>query len=453
MKNLVGYFGALILLSGISLLIPVPAALLLGEQEMVPYFLGPGLVSIAVGYTILRLKKGERLDRRGAFILTALGWLLVAFIGELPYVLAHDALLDGYFEAMSGFTTTGMSVFTPSELPRTLILWRSLTEWIGGIGIILVLLVILAPANVASKLYIAEARTDRIEPNIVETAHRIFYIYLYLTLIGILALYLAGASIFDAVNHSLTALPTGGFSPYDDSYMGMSSIIKVITVFLMLLGGISFLAHERWMKRDLKGLLGNLEFRVLIGISLLFTGLLTLEGMNPMDSLFQTVSAITTSGFASKDISALSELSKSYIIIMMNIGGSYGATASGIKIIRFIFLVNAVRWFIKRITMPSRAVIPFKVQGKTFSRDEVFTVLLFSLLYITFLVPSILIFIKLGHSFMDSVFMISSAQGNNGLVTLTQYTDIEKVIMIFHMWLGRLEIIPVLVLFASLRRE
>jgi trk system potassium uptake protein TrkH len=416
MKNLVGYLGALILLDGICLLIPVPAAFLLDEVEIIPFFLGPALVSISAGYILQKQRKGGHLDRRDAFIIT------------------------------------GMSVFTPSELPRTLVFWRSLTEWIGGIGIILVLLVILAPANVASKLYIAEARTDRIEPNIVETAHRIFYIYLYLTLIGILALYLAGASVFDAVNHSLTALPTGGFSPYNSSYMGMSPLIKAITVCLMLLGGISFLAHERWMKRDFKGFLGNLEFRVLLGIVALFTGLLIMDGMNPVDSLFQTVSAITTSGFASEDISALSDLSKSYIIILMNIGGSYGATASGIKIIRFIFLVNAVRWFIKKIIMPSRAIIPFKIQGKTFSRDEVLVVLLFSLLYITFLIPSTLIFIKLGRSFMDAVFMISSAQGNNGLVTLAQYTDVEKVIMIFHMWLGRLEIIPVLVLFASLRR-
>ncbi|NOZ76516.1 MAG: TrkH family potassium uptake protein [Euryarchaeota archaeon] len=453
MKNLLGYFGALIILTGVCLLVPVPVAVLLGESWVIPGFLGPAAACLAGGYLLWRFKRGAHLDRRRAFILTSVGWLLVAFIGEVPYILVHDAsLIDGYFEAMSGFTTTGMSVFTPSELPRTLVLWRSLTEWIGGVGIILVLLVILAPSNVASKLYLAEARTDRVEPHIVETSRRIFYIYLYLTLLGILALYLAGASIFDAVNHSLTALPTGGFSPYDTSYTGMPAAIKVITAVLMLLGGISFIAHGMWMKRDFRGFLRNMELRVLLSLVLIFTGLLALDGLAPLDSLFQAVSAITTSGFASTDISALSDLSKSYLIIMMNIGGSYGATASGIKIIRFIIVVNAVRWFIKKITMPSRAVIPFKVQGKTFSSEEVFVVLLFCLLYITFLIPSILIFLKLGHSFMDSVFMICSAQGNNGLVTLTQYTDVEKLIMIFHMWIGRLEIIPVLILFTSLRR-
>jgi len=454
MRKLAGYFGSLVLVTGICLLVPLPAAYLLEEIYMVPYFLGPGVASILAGLLLYRLKSGEELDKRGAFILTSLGWLLVAFIGEMPYVLSQGAsLLDGYFEAMSGFTTTGMSVFTPSELPQTLIFWRSLTEWIGGIGIIVVLLVILAPANVASKLYIAEARTDRLMPNIVETAHKIFYIYAYLTLFGILALYMAGFSVFDAVNHGLTAIPTGGFSPYDQSYTGMPYLLKLVTVVIMLLGSISFVAHGMWMKRDLRGFFSNPELRILLLLVGGFVLLLILDGVSPTDSLFQAVSAITSSGFNSVDISSLSDLSKSYLIILMNMGGSYGSTAGGIKIIRIIFIVTAMRWFIKRVTMSSRAIIPIKVQGKSFSRDEVMSVLLFIILYLVFLIPSTLIFLKLGHSFMDSVFMISSAQGNNGLVTLAQYTDIEKVIMIFHMWLGRLEIIPVLVLFYSLKRD
>jgi trk system potassium uptake protein TrkH len=136
----------------------------------------------------------------------------------------------------------------------------------------------------------------------------------------------------------------------------------------------------------------------------------------------------------------------------MNIGGGYGATASGIKIIRFLVIIKAVEWFVKKIISPTRAIIPFKIQNKVFSEEEVFTTLLFCLLYISFLIPSILIFVKLGYSFLDAVFMISSAQGNNGLVTIISYAPVEKVVMIFHMWIGRLEIIPVLVLLTSFRK-
>lgn len=452
MRSLLSYLGIIMVISGAFISVPALAALILGELWIAKYFIAPASISMGLGYYLQRRER-EELDLRTAFILCAVAWLLAALIGSIPYIFSLKiSFLDAYFETMSGFTTTGITVLTPSELPRTIIFWRSLTEWIGGVGIVLVFLAIMAPTTIASKLYIAEARTERIEPSILRTTYSIFYIYLYFTLIGVLALYLAGAPVFDAVNHALTSLPTGGFSPHDNSYADMSPLLKVITMILMLCGGISFAIHQRWLSKDFRSLYTSLEVRALVAIVILFSLLLHLDGMPSIDAFFQGISALTTSGFASIDVSSLSDLSKCYLIILMNIGGGYGATASGIKLMRFVVVIKAVEWFIKRITSPTRAIIPFKVQSKVFTEEEVFTTLLFCLLYISFLIPSILIFVKLGHSFMDSVFMISSAQGNNGLVTLTTYTSIEKVIMIFHMWIGRLEIIPVLVLLTSFRR-
>jgi trk system potassium uptake protein TrkH len=447
------YLGLITATTGVLLFVPALAAVFLGEIDLVKYFIIPGVLSILIGYVPQRGKKIERIDLKSAYIICALGWLIATFVGCIPYVLIFKAsLLDAYFETMSGWTTSGITVFTPSQLPKSLILWRSFTEWLGGVGIVMAFLAIFAPSPIASRFYFAEARTDRIEPNIVNTAKKTFYIYIGFTVICAILLFLAGAPVFDAINHSLTALPTGGFSPHDDSYFTMSPIVKIITMIFMVVGGISFAVHMKWIRGDYKSLYTSLEVKALIAIVVIFAFLLYFDGMPLVDSFFQSISAITTTGFASVNISGLSELSKAYIIILMNVGGSYGATASGIKLMRFVVALKSVEWFIRKITSPSRAIIPFKLQGRVFSEEEVLATLLFCLLYIVLQVPSILIFMYTGRSFMDAVFMVSSAMGNNGLVTLTTYTSVEKILMIFHMWIGRLEIIPVLILFAGWRR-
>jgi trk system potassium uptake protein TrkH len=454
MMTVLHYLGTITLSMGLLLLLPSLASLLLREYSVAPAFLLPAIASMFAGFLLQKLAPKKELDLRLAFIISALGWLLIALIGGTPYVLASKAeLLDAYFEAMAGFTTTGISVFTPSQLPKSVLFWRSLTEWIGGVGIVVLFLAIFAPTNVAAKLYVAEARSERLEPSMARTARKIFYIYSYLTLAAILALYLSGASVFEAVNHALTALSSGGFSPNDDSYMGISPQVKLVTMLFMLLGGISFALHQRWMEGDFRKFFSNIEVRAILAIVVVFSLLLYLDGVPAVDAAFTTISALTTTGFASIDVSSLSELSKYYLLLLLNIGGGYGSTAGGMKVIRFVIILKAIEWFIRKITSPRRQVIPFKIQDKVFSEEEVFSTLLFALLYLFFLTLGTFIFILLGHDLMDALFMISSAQGNNGLVVLTQYTPIEKVVMIFHMWIGRLEIIPVLTLLTALRKS
>jgi trk system potassium uptake protein TrkH len=321
------------------------------------------------------------------------------------------------------------------------------------VGIVVLFLAIFAPTNVAAKLYVAEARSERLEPSMARTARKIFYIYSYLTLAAILALYLSGASVFEAVNHALTALSSGGFSPNDDNYMAVPSQVKLVTMLFMLLGGISFALHQSWMEGKFKKFFSNIEVQAILVIVAIFSLLLYLDGVPAIDAAFTTISALTTTGFASIDVSSLSDLSKYYLLLLLNIGGGYGSTAGGLKVIRFVIILKAIEWFIRKITSPRRRVIPFKIQDKVFSEEEVFSTLLFALLYLFFLTVGTFIFILLGHDLMEALFMISSAQGNNGLVVLTQYNSIEKVVMIFHMWIGRLEIIPVLTLLTALRKS
>jgi trk system potassium uptake protein TrkH len=454
MMAVIHYLGTITFSMGLLLLLPSLASVILNEYTIAPAFLLPALGCILAGFMLQKLAPRKELDLRLAFIISALGWLLIALIGGTPYILASEVeFLDAYFEAMAGFTTTGISVLTPSELPRSVIFWRSLTEWVGGVGIVVLFLAIFAPTNVAAKLYVAEARSERLEPSMARTARKIFYIYSYLTLAAILALYLSGASVFEAVNHALTALSSGGFSPNDDSYLGEPPQVKLVTMLFMLLGGISFALHQSWMEGKFKKFFSNIEVQAILVIVAIFSLLLYLDGVPAIDAAFTTISALTTTGFASIDVSSLSDLSKYYLLLLLNIGGGYGSTAGGLKVIRFVIILKAIEWFIRKITSPRRRVIPFKIQDKVFSEEEVFSTLLFALLYLFFLTVGTFIFILLGHDLMEALFMISSAQGNNGLVVLTQYNSIEKVVMIFHMWIGRLEIIPVLTLLTALRKS
>ena len=448
------YLGTIALSMAFLLLLPLLVSVVLNEYSVAPAFVLPMLACVLLGILLRRLAPRKELNLRRAFIISALGWLLIALIGGLPYVLgAKASFLDAYFEAMSGFTTTGISVLTPSQLPRSLLFWRSLTEWVGGIGIIVLFLALFIPGNVAARLYVAEARSERLEPSFARTARKIFYIYSYLTLAAILVLYLSGEGVFRAVNHALTAVSTGGFSLTDEGFTAASPLTKIVTIPFMLAGAMSFALHQRVIKGEIKKFLSNIEVRAILAIVALFSFLLYLDGISAVDAVFTAVSALTTTGFRSIDIASLSELSKYYLLLLIIIGGSYGATAGGIKVIRFVIILKAMGWYVHRITSPRRRVMPFKLQGKVLSEEEVFTTLLFALLYIFFIASGTFIFMLLGHDLMSSLFMISSAQSNDGLVVFTQYTSIEKVVMAFHMWLGRLEIIPVLTLLGAFRRR
>jgi len=444
------YLGTIALSMSFILLLPLIASVELKEYSVAPAFILPMVACALLGVLLRRLVPRKELDLRRAFAVSALGWLLIALIGGVPYMIAAKTdFLDAYFEAMSGFTTTGISVLTPSLLPKSIIFWRSLTEWIGGMGIVVLFLAIFTPANVAAKLYIAEARSERLEPSLARTARKIFYIYSYLTLAAILALYLSGESVFRAVNHALTAVSTGGFSLTDSGYREASSLTKLVTMPFMVAGALSFALHQRVIRGELRKFFSNVEVQAIFAIVAAFTALLYLQGIPLIDAAFTTVSALTTTGFASVDIASLSDVTKYSLIFLIIIGGGYGATAGGVKVIRFVIILKAIGWYVRRVTSPRRRVIPLKLQGRALSEEEVLSTLLFALLYIFFIASGTFIFMLLGHDLMSSLFMVSSAQSNDGLVVFTQYSSIEKVVMIFHMWLGRLEIIPVLTLFGG----
>jgi trk system potassium uptake protein TrkH len=448
MSPILKYLGKIVFIAGVFTLVPAVASVLLGEWEVGINFILPALPSILLGSLLDRRYPSDELGLMDAFIVAALGWLLVPLIGSLPFILTlHASPLDAYFESISGFTTTGLSVFQPSLLPRTLVFWRSFTQWIGGIGVILLFLAVIGPTNVASRLYAAEGRTERLEPSIVRTANAIFYIYSLFTLLGFLFLYLAGSSAFESVNITFTAIATGGFSPYDDSYASSTIAQQMVVVLLMVVGAISFAVHQRWMNREYAAVYRNPEVRLLFLLILAFASFLYLDNNSILDSLFQTVSAVTCTGLSTLRIPSLSDHSIFFLLLLMVTGGGYGSTAGAIKLVRVLVIISAVRWYIRKLSFSPRTMVPLKMGGKVLKEEEV----LITLLYVVLLGTTV--FVLLDHPLIYSIFEVASAQGNVGLSVISDYTGLEKMVLIFHMWAGRLEIIPLLVLLSNFRER
>ncbi|NOZ77105.1 MAG: TrkH family potassium uptake protein, partial [Euryarchaeota archaeon] len=428
MGALLRYLGKMVLLAGLLELVPAAVAVLLGEPGIAPAFLAPALPAVVAGYLLGRYSPGEDLRHREAFTVAALSWLIFPLLGAVPFILALGASpLDACFEAMSGFTTTGLSVFSTAMLPGTFIFWRSFSQWVGGIGVILMFLAVVGPTTVASKFYLAEGRTERLEPSIVRTANAIIYIYVYLTLAGILFLYLAGSGLFNSINITFTAIATGGFSPMEDSYASTTVLERIVVMVLMLAGATSFALHRKWMSRDIAAIYRNPEVRLLLAILFVFSFLLYEDGNSLIDSMFQTTSAITCTGLSTVTVSGLNEHSIFFLILLMITGGGYGSTSGAIKLIRVLVVIKAVKWYVRKISMPARTVLPFKIGGKTLEEGEVLVTILYVVLYMAFLLFGVFVFVLLDHPLIDSVFEVASAQGNVGLSVIASYTALEKL--------------------------
>ena len=404
-------------------------------------------------------------------MLSAFIWLVLPFISAVPYVLAGKLIdpsiglspVDAFFESMSGYTATGLTMYTDVEsLPMSVLFWRSLTEWIGGVGVIVLFLTVFIrrSGTVAHKLYSAEGRSDRIVPSVISTARQIWLIYLGYTLAGTLALMALGMSAFDSLNHSMTAMATGGFSVRNASIGAYGNpLYEDVIMILMLLGGISFVLHSKLLRGKVKEFLSNIEITTMFFIILFFSiamyfsmyrGNFAAGGMQA--AFFQSISALTGTGFATDDLSRWNDFSKFMMTILMIFGGGYGSTASALKLIRVAVLLYAVWWTAKRALLPEHAVLKFKMAGRIYSDKELQSVALYAWVYLTLLVLGALVFMFSGYSAVDSLFEVASAEGNVGLsvgITSPFMPLHQKIVLIIEMWAGRLEIFPVLILFLA----
>ncbi|MFB6088076.1 MAG: TrkH family potassium uptake protein [Haloarculaceae archaeon] len=482
-----------------SLLIP----LAWGEFYALPALVLAATLTLAVGRGLaIRFRDAADPGRLHGMMIAASGWFLVAVFGSLPFLfLAWTAELDpavlsiqpsvdtatlaafrnplnGLFESMSGFSGTGLTMTVhEDEIPHTLQWWRSFIEWIGGVGVIVLTTAILArPGSGSLTLYQSEARSEKIHPSIVSTVRTIWWIFILFTFVSILLLWVAGMPIWDAINHAMTGLATGGFSITDTSIAFYdSALIDYALVPVMVLGSIAFPIHYLILQGDLKNLYTDPQTRWVFGFfglgTLGLVGLLLLNGTYESVAtalrygLFQFVSAASCTGFQTAvapitvGLGAWSPESQLLVTSGMIVGAAAGSTVGGIKLIRALTLTKGIAYRIRGVFYPDHAVRHFRMNGRVLSDEEVSQEIeeaaIITFLWLVFLAVGTFVLLASlpldakGYTLANVVFEVASAQGNVGLstgITGPAMPPLTKVMFLFNMWIGRLEIIPVLVL-------
>lgn len=438
-----------------------------------PYALA-GAIALLGGWAVERVSFTERDIRpREGFFVVAVAWGIIAFLGAMPFVvLGVLPPVDAYFEAMSGFTTTGATVLAHVEaLPKALLLWRAFTQWLGGMGIIVLAVALLPKLGVGgSQLMDAEApgpTLEKLTPRIRETARLLWGIYAGLTALDVLLLVFVGRlSWFDAVAHAFTTLSTGGFSTRDAGVASFSKAAQWITILFMICGGLNFaLLYRAMARRQWRALVTDTETRfymaLLLGATLALWVILGIGADNLRHSAFQAVSIMTTTGYASTDFEGWPPAAKMILLVLMFFGGCAGSTAGSIKVIRtwlvFRFIVRETR----NVIHP-QAVLPIRVSGRVVSEEIVRAVAIFAVLYVTtFAFGSIVLLwdvtrVGLNMGIIEAASAVAATLGNVGpgfgligpMSTYAQLPETSKVLLVFLMWAGRLELFPVIVLFA-----
>lgn len=467
--------GNVMLVIGFVLFIEIIPSIVFKEFFAVRIFLLLGLTSVSVGYLLRYFFKGAKEpELRHAMIIAAISWLIAPLIGSIPFILIEKmSFLDSFFEGMSGWTGTGLTmVSTPENLHHSMQFWRSLMQWVGGVGVIVLMVsIITRPGTGLFRLYKSEAREERIYPSIVSTVRTIWWIYLLLTGVSFVLLYVSGMPFWDSLNHSMTGIATGGFTIKSKSLGSYNNIlIELMTVPIMIMGAIPFLIHYKVLKGDIKAFLKDIQCKALF--SLIILGVLILVGENYIYykdislslrySGFQFISGLTCTGFQTFDVKKWSETSRLLIGLAMIIGGAAGSTAGGIKLARMVIFYKGVGWWFRRASLPLSAVVYFTLGDKKLSDEELNRelgeVALIAVLWIIFLFLGILVLLHLvpsNYTLGDVFFEVASAQGNVGLstgITNPSMPALAKIMLIFNMWVGRLEIIPVLMFLRSFIR-
>ena len=489
LKTVLRDLGGIFIVIGIITLVSLAVPLYFGEY----YALSPMTITVFIFFIVgtplyYGFKKADAANFKSAMVTAALGWLFISLIGSIPFFLIqynintgfHMSFLSAFFESMSGWTGTGLTMVEHENLlPHTLQFWRSLIQWVGGVGVIVLTLSILArPGTGSFVLYKGEARDQKTHPSVVSTVRTIWWIFLLYTIIGSIILITvgmispAGMDPWQSINHCMTGLATGGFSVTDNSMTDFGVISQIIMVLLMITGAIAFAAHYDLLKGKIKKFLSDAQLQAMIMLLILGIIALTLINLNDpnlsyknnsllalKESGFQFISALTCTGFASANIASWTESAKLILSFAMIIGGAAGSTAGGIKLFRAILLAKGAEWRIKRAISTPRRVFVHKLGAKSLSKEDAMDLIneaaIISFMWVILLSIGIvtIAYIFPSETLGNVIFEVCSAQGNVGLSTgITNiYMPVSaKIMIIFNMWIGRLEIIPIIVLVKSM---
>jgi len=483
-KIIFHFFGLLLLFNGGFMLIATIISLIYKDGVTFELSLA-GLVTLLIGVFAMYRTKDHRkeMNKREGYIVVAFGWIVMSLTGTLPYMMtgAIPSFTDAFFETISGYTTTGASILNDIEIvPEGVLFWRSMTHWIGGMGIIVLAIAILPLLGVGGmQLFTAEApgpSADKLHPRITDTAKRLWLIYVGYTVAETLLLQLAGMSFFDAINHALSTLSTGGFSTKNASvaYWNDNPLIQYIIIFFMFLAGTNFVLSYYLFKGKVSKILKDEEFTLYFKFIIIFTLIAAIliyfradvsqsSILHPMvlgeaesalrHALFQVLTVVTTTGFVSADYTMWTPFLTVFFFGMMFLGGSAGSTSGGVKVMRQLILIKNSFLEFKRALHPN-AIVPVRYNGKSVSKDIVFNVLGFFILYMLSFIVGALVFSMFELDFTSAIGLSASSLGNVG-PALGDFGPVNNYAALpplgkwwasFLMLIGRLELFTVLIL-------
>ncbi len=460
--------GTLLRFQGAIMLIPLLVAVYYNESTM-PFIVGIVLTEICGIFLWLRYKSDDEWKHREAFATVAFGWLTAAVFGTIPFIISGISPINALFESMAGFTATGATILDDiGSHSKSILFWRSMIQWIGGMGIIVLFIAILPKLSIAGRqLFRAEVpglKEEKIKPRIRETAKILWMVYLLISSLQTAMLYLAGMSIYDAIVHTFTTIGSAGFSPYGESIVAFNSpLIEAIITLFMFIAGVNFVLLYRTVYIDHTSIFRDEEFKFYTAIILTATAVLILTlrygiAADPFTclryALFQVVSIITTTGFASVDFNLWPDSSRIVLVFMMFIGGCAGSTSGGPTVARVLLLLKYANSELFRFIHP-RAVKPIKFNGKVVPNDIIHQVISFMVIYFLIFVTSTFLISLMNVDIITAFTASIATLGNVGpglnlVGPMSSYNcmpPLAKLIMIANMWIGRLEVFTVMVLF------
>ncbi|MBF8148478.1 TrkH family potassium uptake protein [Winogradskyella sp. F6397] len=483
-KIIFHFLGLLLLFNSGFMLIATLISFIYKDGVTLELFLA-GLVTLLIGAIAMLRTRNHRkeMNKREGYIVVAFGWIVMSLTGTLPYIAteAIPSFTNAFFETISGYTTTGASILNDIEvIPEGVLFWRSTTHWIGGMGIIVLAIAILPLLGVGGmQLFAAEApgpSGDKLHPRITDTAKRLWLIYVGYTVAETILLQAAGMSFFDAINHALSTVSTGGFSTKNASVAEWNDnpAIQYIIIFFMFMAGTNFVLSYYLFKGKVSKILKDEEFKLyskfIITFTLIAAVLIYFRAdisqstiAHPMvlgeaesalrHGLFQVISVITTTGFITADYTMWTPFLTVFFFGLMFLGGSAGSTSGGVKVMRQLILIKNSFLEFKRALHPN-AIIPVRYNGKSVSKDIVFNVLGFFILYMLSFIVGALVFSMFQMDFTSAIGLSASSLGNVG-PALGDFGPVNNYAALpplgkwwasFLMLIGRLELFTVLIL-------
>ncbi len=463
--------GRILLVEAALLLLPTVCALIYKEKCVYAFLI---TIAIAILSALVLILPNRTKDRaifaKEGFVIVALGWICLSVIGALPFTLSGEipSFIDAFFETVSGFTTTGASIVADVEaMSHGILFWRSFTHWVGGMGI-LVLVMAIVPTDTGRSMHLMRAEMPgpiigKLVPRIKTTAKILYLIYIILTVLLAIMLYFGEMSIFESIVHAIATAGTGGFGIKADSIGGYSPYIQWVITIFMILFGINFNLYYLLLTKKFTSALKSEELWTYVTIVLLSTGIITFNIYSDFSTIsdavrhsaFQVSSIITTTGYATVDFNLWPSLSKMILFILMFIGGCAGSTAGGLKISRAILLFKTVKANLKHM-LHSRSVESIRFEGKTVDKPTINNVTSYFAVYFMCLLAVIIIISFDPFDFETHISAAVSCFNNIGPAfsvagpasNYSAYSDISKLTLSAAMLLGRLEIFPILLLFS-----